>query len=76
MKTAIIRSIIFNPDIVLLDEPTTHLDIDSIHELEELIKSLKDKITFVIVSHNEAFMKELIDDEYKVGEDNVSRKIN
>ena len=76
MKVSIIRSIIFNPDIVLLDEPTTHLDIDSIHALEALITSLKDKITFVIVSHNEAFMKALIDDEYKVGEDNVSRKIN
>jgi ABC-type multidrug transport system ATPase subunit len=76
MKTAIIRSIIFDPDIILLDEPTTHLDLDSINELKELIKSLKDKITFIIVSHNESFMKDLIDNEYKVGEENVSRKNN
>lgn len=76
MKTSIIRSLIYNPDIVLLDEPTTHLDLDSIHALKKLIQSLKSKITFIIVSHNESFMKDLIDNEYKVGEENVSRKIN
>lgn len=76
MKTSIIRSIIFDPDIILLDEPTTHLDLDSIKELIDLIKSLKHKITFIIVSHNESFMNELLDNEYKVGDENVSRKIN
>lgn len=71
MKVSIIRSIIFNPDIVLLDEPTTHLDLESIAELTSLVKSLKDKITFIIVTHNKTFMEDLVDVEYKVGGKNV-----
>ena len=71
MKVSIIRSIIFDPDIVLLDEPTTHLDLESISELTHLIKKLKDKITFIIVTHNKTFMEDLVDVEYKVGGKNV-----
>ncbi|MCK5761991.1 MAG: ATP-binding cassette domain-containing protein [Candidatus Izimaplasma sp.] len=67
MKVSIIRSIIFCPKIVLLDEPTTHLDLESINELSILIKELKDKITFIIVSHNKTFIEELIDEEYHLG---------
>ncbi len=71
MKVSIVRSIIFSPDIVLLDEPTTHLDIDSIRELVILINKLKRDITFIIVSHNETFIKELEEARYEVGEYNV-----
>ena len=67
MKVSIIRSIIFNPEIVLLDEPTTHLDLESITELSNLIKKLKNQITFIIVSHNKTFIEELIDEEYYLG---------
>ncbi len=67
MKVSIIRSIIFNPEIVLLDEPTTHLDLESINELSILIKELKKKITFIVVSHNKTFIEELIDEEYYLG---------
>jgi len=71
MKVSIIRSIIFDPDIVLLDEPTTHLDLESITELTNLIIKLKNKITFIIVSHNKAFVEDLVEVEYKVGGKNV-----
>jgi len=67
MKISIIRSIIFNPEIVLLDEPTTHLDLESINELSILIKELKNEVTFIIVSHNKTFIEELIDEEYHLG---------
>ena len=71
MKVSIIRSIIFNPDIVLLDEPTTHLDLDSINELAILITKLKKDITFIIVSHNKTFIDALMDVEYKIGGNHV-----
>ena len=67
MKVSIIRSIIFNPEIVLLDEPTTHLDLESITELSNLVRELKKKITFIIVSHNKTFIEELTDEEYYLG---------
>lgn len=72
MKVSIIRSIIFSPDIVLLDEPTTHLDLESIDELTSLIKNLKNKITFIIVSHNQKFIDDLLDEEYHLGGKYVS----
>lgn len=68
MKVAILRSIIFTPDYVLLDEPTTHLDVDSIDNLIKLIKSLKSKITFIIVSHNKQFIDQLKEEELKLGD--------
>ncbi len=71
MKVSIIRSIIFNPDIVLLDEPTTHLDLESIVELTTLIKELKNELTFIIVSHNSSFVEELKDEEYRLGGNHV-----
>ncbi len=71
MKVSIIRSIIFNPDIVLLDEPTTHLDLDSINELGTLIRRLKKDMTFIIVSHNKTFIDSLMDVEYKIGGNHV-----
>jgi len=73
MKVSIVRSIIFDPDIVLLDEPTTHLDLESIAKLTDLINSLKDKIAFIIVTHNKTFMEDLVDVEYKVGGKHVLR---
>ena len=73
MKVSILRALIFHPDVVLLDEPTTNLDVDSIHALIQLIQALKDKITFLIVSHNEAFMTAFDHTIYKVGDEHVSR---
>ena len=76
MKVSIVRSLIFNPDIVLLDEPTTHLDLESIDELTILIKELKNKITFIIVSHNQKFIDDLLDEEYHLGGNYVFSEID
>lgn len=73
MKVSIIRSIIFHPDAVILDEPTTHLDLESIEELILLIKKLKKDITFIIVSHNKSFIDKLADDYYTIGGSYVYR---
>lgn len=64
IKVALLRGIIFNPKVLLLDEPTTHLDIESIDELIKLLKELKKTMTLVIVSHNKSFIQELKDSEY------------
>ncbi|MFW5838710.1 MAG: ATP-binding cassette domain-containing protein [Bacillota bacterium] len=71
MKVSILRSIIFKPDILLLDEPTTHLDLTSIQQLTVLIKKLKQTMTIVIVSHNQAFIDELQDEIYQLGGNHV-----
>lgn len=66
-KTSILRSIIFGPKILLLDEPTTSLDVESIEELTTLLKELKNKMTIIIVSHDRSFIEELRDDVIELG---------
>ncbi|MFP4078867.1 MAG: ABC transporter ATP-binding protein [Bacillota bacterium] len=73
MKVSMLRSILFSPDILLLDEPTTHLDLPSIEQLTELIRKLKPSMTIVIVSHNQAFIDALQDQTYTLGGNHVYR---
>jgi len=42
------------PDLILLDEPTSALDPKATASIEELIISLKDTVTILIVTHNTA----------------------
>jgi energy-coupling factor transporter ATP-binding protein EcfA2 len=66
-KTSILRSIIFGPKILLLDEPTTSLDVESIEELTILLKELREEMTIIIVSHDRSFIEELHDDVVELG---------
>jgi phosphate transport system ATP-binding protein len=40
------------PDVLLLDEPTSSLDPRSTARIEELISQLKERMTVVFVTHN------------------------
>ena len=55
-RTAIGRSIIKNPDILLCDEPTGALDYNTSKEILSLIETVNKKYnnTIIIVTHNEA----------------------
>lgn len=51
-KVEIVRALIHRPSILILDEPTLGLDINSRQELWELIKKLnKDGLTVILTSH-------------------------
>ena len=73
MKTSIIRSIIFSPGVLLLDEPTTSLDIESIKVLTDILKELKHEMTIIISSHDRLFIEELNDSIYELEDHNVQR---
>ncbi|MCV2885608.1 ATP-binding cassette domain-containing protein [Aestuariibacter sp. AA17] len=49
-KTSIARAVIHNPDVVILDEPTTGLDIMATQTVLNFVRSLKDAGTPVIFS--------------------------
>jgi len=52
-RIAMIRGLVHDPDILLMDEPTSSLDPIATSKIEELIFELKKKYTVVIVTHNE-----------------------
>jgi len=62
-KTAIISSIIHNPSILLLDEPTLGLDVHTKNDIKEWIISMskEEKKTIVITSHDMGFIETVCD---------------
>lgn len=51
-RLCIARALAVNPEVLLLDEPCSALDPISTGKIEELLHSLKNQLTVVIVTHN------------------------
>jgi len=51
-RLCIARAIAVEPEVVLMDEPTSAIDPVATAKIEDLIASLKDNYTIVIVTHN------------------------
>jgi len=51
-RLCIARALAVNPDVLLMDEPCSSLDPISTSKIEELLHSLKEQLTVVIVTHN------------------------
>lgn len=62
-RIAIARSLASNPKLVVLDEPTSSIDVLSQNQILELIKELKDEfgLTNILISHDLAVVHELAD---------------
>ena len=63
-KIAFIKLLLSYPDILLLEEPTNHLDLPSIEWLEDYLKKYKNAV--VIVSHDRAFLDRIVDVTYEI----------
>ena len=53
------RALYRNPEILMLDEPTSNLDMKTESEIDQLLLELKGKMTILIISHSESFMKKV-----------------
>ena len=51
-RLCIARAVALRPDVVLMDEPCSSLDPVSTSKVEDLIHSLKEEYTIIIVTHN------------------------
>ena len=51
-RLCIARALAVNPNVLLMDEPCSALDPISTGRIEELLHSLKERLTIVIVTHN------------------------
>jgi phosphate transport system ATP-binding protein len=51
-RLCIARALAIEPDVVLMDEPASALDPISTQHVEDLVESLKNEYTIIIVTHN------------------------
>lgn len=63
-KLSLIRAFLVSGSAILLDEPTSHLDIESQLIVADILKELKQNTAILITSHDLNFINELIDYVY------------
>ena len=58
MRVALARILLMNPDVMLLDEPSNHLDIESLIWLESFLKGFEGAL--LMTSHDREFMNRIV----------------
>ena len=61
-KVAIASTLVYDSDIIILDEPTANLDFISIKDLRDTLKELKSQgKTVIIAEHRLSYLKDMVD---------------
>jgi phosphate transport system ATP-binding protein len=61
-KLCIARLLPLKPKVILMDEPCSALDIEGTRAIEDMMLSLREKYTIVIVTHNMAQARRVSDE--------------
>jgi phosphate transport system ATP-binding protein len=67
-RLCIARALILEPEILLLDEPTSSLDPKAGAVIEELLVNLKNSCTLLIVSHHQDQVQRIADTVFELAE--------
>ncbi len=70
MRIALAKILIVNPDVLLMDEPTNYLDMETIIWLEEWLKNFKG--AFLLTTHDREFMNKVISKVVEVSQGKVT----
>lgn len=65
-RLCIARALVLEPEVLLLDEPTSSLDPKACEMIEELLAGLKRKCTLVMVSHYQEQIARISDDIFSL----------
>lgn len=72
-RLGIFRTLINEPNLLLLDEPTSNLDHDSIVRVEDIFLSLKGQNkAILIISHDSGQIKRLADRQYQMQKESLT----
>ena len=69
MRAAVVKCILSKAEFLFLDEPTSHLDLESIEVLERLLQEFKGG--FIVVSHDRSFVERVVDRLYYLDENHL-----
>lgn len=60
-KALIARALAVEPKMLLLDEPTANIDVQSKTEIFEILKKLNEQVTIILVTHDIGIMSSYVD---------------
>ncbi len=72
-RLCIARALISDPEIILLDEPTSSLDDKACAKIEELLIELRENCTLLIVSHYQDQVQRVADRVYEMADRQLCR---
>ena len=70
-KLCIARALTLNPDVILMDEPTSSLDTSNKEIIEELIIKLGKKYSIVVVSHDKEQISRIAEEYFECVNGNI-----
>lgn len=59
-RVLIARSLVADPEIIILDEPTANIDLRVEENIFDLLKRLNERATIIVVSHDVGFISEYV----------------
>ena len=60
-RVLIARALACNPQLLIMDEPTAHLDVHMEEEFYDLLRDLKQRLTMILVSHDIGVVSQLVE---------------
>src|SRR5258708_9680062 len=64
MRARLAKLLVMEPDVLLLDQPTNHLDLLSLLWLQKYVKNYSGAL--LLISHDRQFMNEIVNEAYEI----------